>query len=460
MIKESDCPAQTDRELEQREIYTVSRLNREARALLGQHFVSIWVEGEISNLASPSSGHLYFTLKDNKAQIRCAMFRGQRRQLNFRPEDGCLVLVKAQVSLYELRGDYQLIVDFMEEGGDGALRRAFEALKIRLSEQGLFDPSSKKPIPEFPDKIGVITSPTGAAIRDILSILKRRFPAIPVVVYPVAVQGSAAKIEIADAIATADRRQDCNVLLVARGGGSLEDLWAFNEEEVALAISRCSIPIISAVGHETDFTIADFVADLRAATPSAAAESVSPEQTDWMRNFIRMEDRIGQIIGSRIEKQCEKVSWLGGRLQLLHPGKRLLDRAQRTDELEIRLYRSIKTKIGQLGAAISTCSAQLYGYNPQQRIATLIARQEHSTQRLMNAAFRLMDSRKQRLSELGHTLDTVSPLATLSRGYAITSRQDNGKILRSAKETKTGEIVETKLASGHLVCTVDEVIEG
>ena len=253
----------------QRNTLTVTELNRATSQLLNEHFFSVLVEGEISNLSAPSSGHLYFSLKDSNAQVRCAMFKTQQRKLSFKPENGKQVIVKAQVSLYEPRGDFQLIIEHLEEAGDGALRRAFDLLKVKLSEEGLFSPATKQSIPALPGTIGIITSPSGAAIRDILTVLKRRFTAVPIIVYPVAVQGHNAKHEIAKAIALANEHQLCDVLILGRGGGSLEDLWAFNEELVARAIFASQIPIISAVGHETDITIADFVADLRAATPSA-----------------------------------------------------------------------------------------------------------------------------------------------------------------------------------------------
>ena len=440
-----------------REIYTVARLNREVRALLADQFFSIWVEGEISNLACPTSGHLYFTLKDEKAQVRCAMFKAKRRLLTFRPEDGCRVLVSAQVGLYEVRGDYQLIVETMEESGDGALRRAFEALKTRLSEQGLFDPEKKIAIPRFPERIGVITSPTGAAIRDILTVLNRRFPAIPVVIYPVAVQGAEAKNEIAAAIDKADRRGDCSVLIVARGGGSLEDLWAFNEEIVARAISRCSLPVVTGIGHETDFTIADFVADHRSPTPSAAAESASPEQSEWARHFARMEERIGQCMKLRCANERKTLQWLTGRLQQRHPGRRLQDQAQRMDELELRLYRSMRNKINRLGSQIVAHAARLQAHNPLQRIKIFETRRYHFSQRLLASMRRNLERRQQILAELSHNLDTVSPLATLSRGYAITSRLENGAILRSSKQSRVGDIVETRLSEGSLVCSVTKI---
>ena len=272
-----------------RNILTVSQLNRSTSQLLAEHFLSVLVEGEISNLSTPSSGHLYFSLKDAHAQVRCAMFKTQQRKLGFKPENGKQVLIKAQVSLYEPRGDFQLIVEHLEEAGDGALRRAFEALKLKLSEEGLFNPVHKKAIPTLPGTIGIITSPTGAAIKDILTVLKRRFPAIPVIIYPVAVQGSNAKYEITQAITLANEHEYCDVIILGRGGGSLEDLWAFNEEIVARAIFASTIPIISAVGHETDITIADYVADYRAATPSVAAEQASPDQQEWLNRFVQLE---------------------------------------------------------------------------------------------------------------------------------------------------------------------------
>ena len=437
-----------------REIYTVARLNREVRDLLAEQFFSIWVEGEISNLACPTSGHLYFSLKDEKAQVRCAMFKAKKRLLTFRPEDGCRVLVRAQVGLYEVRGDYQLIVEVMEESGDGALRRAFEALKIRLSEQGLFDPENKLAIPQFPERIGVITSPTGAAIRDILSVLNRRFPAIPVIIYPVAVQGVHAKTEIAAAIDKANRRRDCSVLLLARGGGSLEDLWAFNEELVARAISRCGLPLVTGIGHETDFTIADFVADLRAPTPSAAAEAVSPERNEWSRNFARFEETIGQLMKRQCTNERKTLQWLAGRLQQRHPGRRLQDQAQRMDELELRLYRSMKSIISRLGIEIVARAARLQAHNPAQRIKNLESRRLHFSQRLLATMRRNLERYQQILAELSHSLDTVSPLATLSRGYAIATRVENGAILRSSKQSRIGDIVETRLSEGSLICSV------
>jgi len=312
----------------QREVFSVSRLNREARALVEGHFPLIWVEGELSNLARPSSGHLYFTLKDEQAQVRCAMFKLRNQLLGFKPDNGMQVLARARVSLYEGRGEFQLLIEHLEEAGDGALRRTFEQLKHKLAAEGLFDATQKKPLPSLPRCIGVITSPSGAALRDILSVLRRRFPALPVLVYPVPVQGQGAGEKIAAAIRLAAQRRDCDVLIVSRGGGSLEDLWAFNEEVVARAIHACDLPIISGVGHEIDFTIADFVADHRAATPSAAAELVSPDQTEWLAQLRGFELRFTQQLRTLLARHRQGLAWLEQRLQQQAPQRRLANQTQ------------------------------------------------------------------------------------------------------------------------------------
>jgi exodeoxyribonuclease VII large subunit len=296
-------------------ILSVSQLNRATSQLLAEHFMMVTVEGELSNLAAPASGHLYFTLKDANAQVRCAMFRNQQRRLNFKPENGKQVIVKAQVSLYEPRGDYQLIIEDLQAAGDGRLRQVYDNLKLKLSKEGLFDTAHKKALPVLPNAIGVITSATGAALHDILTVLKRRFAAIPVFIYPVTVQGEQAKYDISRAIALANERRDCDVLIVGRGGGSLEDLWAFNEEIVARAIFASDIPIISAVGHETDVTIADFVADFRAPTPSAAAEQASPDVAQWLSRFVQLESRLQQPIQRRLNQYQQSLDWLSKRLE-------------------------------------------------------------------------------------------------------------------------------------------------
>ena len=392
------------------EIYTVSQLNQVTRELLEDNFPFIWIEGEISNFKRPTSGHAYFSLKDANAQIRCAMFRNRNTILNFEPRDGMHVLAQARVSLYEPRGDFQLIVQHLEETGDGALRRAFELLKTKLAQEGLFDESHKKSLPAFPTCIGVITSATGAAIQDILHVLKRRAPQLRVIIYPTAVQGNEAAPQIVNAIKSANQRKECDVLIVARGGGSLEDLWPFNEEMVARAIFASDIPTVSGVGHEIDFTIADFVADQRAPTPSAAAELISPHREDWLQKIITMQNRLRHFMTTELRHYATVLISLRKRLQ--HPGHRLQEQAQRLDLLE---------------------------------------------RNLVNAWQHQLTQAQQRLLNLSRALNTVSPLNTLQRGYAIVTHQD--KIIREANEVKIGENIKTQLARGSLLCTVEEVID-
>lgn len=330
-----------------REVYTPSRLNREARMLLERGLPALWVEGEISNLSRPSSGHWYFSLKDATAQLRCAMFRQKNQYVRFAPKDGMHVQMRGRVSLYEPRGDYQFLVDHIEEAGEGLLRRRFELLKTKLAAEGLFAEERKRPLPTLPRRIGVITSPTGAAVRDILHQLKRRFCGIPVLIYPVPVQGAAAAPAIASAIRFASTRSDCDVLILARGGGSLEDLWAFNEEVVARAIFECRIPIVSGVGHEIDFTIADLVADVRAPTPSAAAERVTtPDAAEWLRRFDQQERHLRATLQRFLTRHTERIGWLARQLTLTHPGIQVRQHAQRLDDLEARLLAAVDRKVG------------------------------------------------------------------------------------------------------------------
>ncbi|MGZ8221408.1 MAG: exodeoxyribonuclease VII large subunit [Methylobacter sp.] len=440
-----------------RNIITVTQLNRETSQLLAEHFLSVLVEGELSNIAQPSSGHIYFTLKDANAQVRCAMFRTQQRRLAFKPENGKQVIVKAQVSLYEPRGDYQLIVEHIEEAGDGALRRAFDALKLKLSEQGLFDAVHKQPLPTLPAAIGVITSPSGAAIRDILTVLRRRFAAIPVIVYPVAVQGDNAKHEIARAIATANRLKQCDVIILGRGGGSLEDLWAFNEELVARAIYDSEIPIISAVGHETDFTIADFVADLRAATPSAAAEHASPDQQQWLSRFVYLESRLQQQLQRKLNQKQQALDWLTQRLQQQHPGQKLARNARRMDELEARLKQAIHTKLRHIAGSVEAKTAKLWQHNPAVTINSHKQRQEYLSRRLIAATAHKLEQLKQRLLNSSQTLHAVSPLATLNRGYAMAINPSTGEIIRSTEQISVGDKVQTRLAHGRFTSQVTDI---
>ncbi|MFN2309804.1 MAG: exodeoxyribonuclease VII large subunit [Gammaproteobacteria bacterium] len=443
----------------EREVYSVGRLNAEARALLEGAFPLIWVQGELSNVSRPASGHLYFTLKDATAQVRCAMFRGNNRFLKFRPEDGQQVLVRANLSLYEARGDYQLIAQSLEEAGAGALQRAFEALKQRLAAEGLFDAAHKQPLPTLPRRIGVITSPTGAAIRDILSVLERRFPAIPVLVYPVPVQGAGAGAEIAAAIRRADRHRDCDVLIVARGGGSLEDLWAFNEETVARAIYACGIPVVSGVGHEVDFSIADFVADRRAPTPSVAAEMVSPDQAEWLNQLRTLDTELYKRLARRLERLNERLNWLDKRLEQQHPGQRLRQRAQRLDDLEPRLQRALRAGLRQRRAELATLSARLQRHHPGPRLRRTREREAALTLRLHTATRTQLQKLRQRLAGVLRALDAVSPLATLERGYAIVTA-DDGTVLHAAAQAHRGDKILARLAQGRLRCTVDDSEDG
>jgi exodeoxyribonuclease VII large subunit len=392
----------------ERDIYTVGRLNAEARMLLEGGLPALWVEGEISNFASPSSGHWYFTLKDRDAQIRCAMFRAANTRVGFRPKDGQQLLLRGRVSLYEPRGDYQLIAELMEDAGEGALRREFERLKAKLAAEGLFDPALKRPLPAMPKRIAVVTSPTGAALRDVLHILARRFPPAQVLVIPTPVQGAAATESIVNALDTASRRGDCEVIILARGGGSIEDLWCFNDERVARAIRRAAVPVVTGVGHEIDFTIADFAADVRAPTPSGAAELVVPDRRTLLAGLAGIQGRLQQLAGQWLARAMERFETLTQRLSRAHPGNRLQQQAQRLDELDLRMRRAWENHFARAG---------------------------------------------QRLQLAQRGLDAISPLATLERGYAIVTRA-NGMVLQDADEVRTGDEIEARLKRGSLKARV------
>jgi len=443
----------------ERDVYSVSRLNQTARKLLESGLARIWLEGELSNIARPSSGHLYFTLKDSKAQIRGAMFRSRNQLLRFRPEEGMQVLVRAKVSLYEPRGDYQLIAEAMQEAGDGVLQRAFDALKLKLEQEGLFATEGKLPLPALPRRIGVITSPSGAAIRDVLSVLKRRFPAIPVLIYPVPVQGKNAGREIAAMIDTAARRRDCDVLILTRGGGSLEDLWAFNEEIVARALHVCSLPVVSAVGHEVDFTIADFVADQRAPTPSAAAELLSPEQSDWLAQLDALQVRAVRHMQQQLNAARQRLNWLQQRLQFRHPGQYLRQQAQRLDELEQRSRLTIRSYFNNLRSALDAATAALKQNAPSYRISRSEFQLQALIQRLQTTMNSMLQNRQRQLAVACRSLDTISPLATLERGYAIVTRQVDNRVVLKADSVTAGEQLSARLAQGQLLCTVDKIVK-
>lgn len=482
----------------QREAYTPSRLNREARMLLERGFAALWVEGEISNFSRPSSGHWYFSLKDANAQLRCAMFRQKNQLIRFAPRDGMHVQLRGRVSLYEPRGDYQFLVDHLEEAGEGALRQRFELLKAKLAAEGLFAAQRKRPLPRLPRRIGVITSPTGAAVRDILHILRRRFCTIPVLIYPVPVQGAAAAPQIAAAIRFASRHGACDVLILARGGGSLEDLWAFNEEIVARAMFDCAIPIVSGVGHEVDFTIADLVADVRAPTPSGAAERVVPDCAEWMRSFAVHARRLMSLLQHTLRRHGDRVQWLARRLAQVHPGIELQQRAQRLDELEQRLHaaarrhlmhradrtawlahrlaqvppgvklraraerltglhqrlrHSMRHRLLHERSRLSSAGGRLRDCSPALRLATMKARVEAHEGRMLSSTLHRLASLRARYEVAGGRLNAVSPLATLQRGYAIVCDKRD-RVLTDASVVAPGELISARLARGKLQARV------
>jgi exodeoxyribonuclease VII large subunit len=438
----------------EREIYSVSRLNREVRVLLERGFGSLWLEAEISNFARPSSGHWYFSLKDATAQVRCCMFRQRNMLAAFTAKDGQKVLVRARIGLYEPRGEYQLIIDHMEDAGLGALKRQFEELSARLSAEGLFAVERKRRLPALPKRIGVITSPTGAAVRDILHVLARRFAAVPVIIYPVAVQGGAAAGEIVAALKLAGARAECDVLILARGGGSLEDLWAFNDEALARAIVASPIPVISGIGHEVDFTIADFAADVRAPTPSAAAELVVPNGEEWLLTLHRHHGHLLRGVRRRIEAQRERLRWLIGRAALVSPAARLAQQSQRLDELESRMTRSLRHLLSDRRSELGDCRTRLWQASPVARVQTAIVRHAALDARLRVAGPDTLRRARERLLPLVRTLNAVSPLATLDRGYAIVSRE-NGGILRDAADAAPGTVIEARLAVGKIRAKVE-----
>ncbi len=444
-------------------VFSVSTLNRSVSALLEQEYGWIWVEGEISNLAQPGSGHIYFSLKDHSAQVSCAMFKGRNRSLKFQPENGNQVLVRAKVSLYQPRGNYQLIVDRMEEAGDGALRHQFEQLKIKLAGEGLFDEDRKRAIPELPTGIAIITSRSGAAIHDVLSVINRRFPSIPVKLLPVPVQGNEAAPAICKALQAIDLAVsagtlDCDVILLVRGGGSLEDLWSFNEESVARAIDSCQIPVVSGVGHEVDVTIADYVADVRAATPTAAAETVTPDQTSWLQSFDWHQHRLQQLLDSKLERNREKTLWLHRRLQQQHPNTQLAHSKQRCDELIKRLKRASLATLDFHHSKMTALNAKLSAQNPGLLLQQQRQTAQYLSARLQRATLNLLAQKKSQLGNTARTLNMVSPLKTLERGYSITLDSQGSPIV-SIEQLKVNDTIETRLFNGSIISHVETCIE-
>ena len=439
------------------DIYSVSRLNREVRALLEATFPTVWVRGELSNLARPASGHLYFTLKDSAAQVRCAMFKNRQSGLRFKPENGMALIARANIGLYEGRGEYQLIVESLQPTGAGALQLAFEALKQKLAGEGLFAETHKKALPTFPRAIGIISSATGAALCDILSVLARRFPLAEVIIYPAPVQGQGAAAKIAAMIALADARRECDVLILARGGGSLEDLWAFNEESVARAVFACKTPLVSGIGHEIDFSIADFVADRRAPTPSAAAELASPEAAELSAGLRGSAERLLQIQSNRLQQQKQRLLHLARRLP--HPGQRLQQYAQRIDEYALRLSHRTEKRLGQAGLRLVATNARLNDLNPAGRLMRQAQCLTSLEQRLERAIGAIISAAGQRLGTLDQILRTVGPMATLERGYAIVTEKRGGRIVREAKDLQAGDPLRIRIARAEIDTRVEGIRE-
>jgi len=430
---------------------SVSELNHQARHLLETSFMQVWVEGELSGFSRPSSGHWYFSLKDQKCQVRCAMFRGLNQRIRTIPKEGDQVRIRGKVTLYENRGDFQIIAEHIEPAGLGALQQAFEELKRKLQSEGLFEVARKKPIPTLPAHIGVVTSPTGAAIHDILTVLARRCPAIPVTLYPTTVQGKPATAEIVRAIELAQAHGVADVLIIGRGGGSLEDLWCFNEEAVARAIAACTMPTVSAVGHETDVTIADFVADLRAPTPSAAAEKVSPDQKDMLRQINDREFRLANAARRALQRLNTKLEHLSARLR--DPRRELLEKAQRLDDLELRLGKAMEQRLDRSQVRSTHLTQRLTVQSPGKQLANSRDALDRSASQLDKAIQRILAKLHDRLEHTAGTLNVVSPLATLGRGYAIV-RDDHGNIIRNASDVVAGDRISAHVANGTVMAEI------
>jgi exodeoxyribonuclease VII large subunit len=443
-----------------RDVYSVSRVNREVRMLLERGLAVLWVAGELSNLSQPSSGHWYFTLKDRDAQLRCAMFRLKNRLVGFTPRAGMQVLVRGRIGVYEARGDYQLLCDHLEEAGVGALQRAFERLKAKLAAEGLFAQERKRALPRIPRRIGVITSPSGAALHDILQILARRFPPADVLIYPTAVQGAAAVPGLVAALQSASLRGECDVLILARGGGSLEDLWAYNDERLARAIHACRLPVVTGIGHEIDFTIADFVADARAPTPSAAAELVVPERSACLQSVARAAQRLTAGMRRELRVNGARLEATVRRMQLAHPGVRLQQQMQRLDELGQRLGGAARARLDRERMRLTECRARLERQSPDKRLHEYRARHAAGAARLAHAWQVCAARARHRLELAQRALDTVSPLATLARGFAVVTRASDGALLTEAGAVAMDEEIETRLARGSLRARVTGRTDG
>ncbi len=436
-------------------IISVTRLNRLARQVLESEIGQVWVSGELSNFVAAASGHWYFTLKDSKAQIKSAMFKGANRSVKFSPKAGDKVVVCGSLSLYEARGDYQLIAEHMEPEGLGQLKQAYEALKAKLSAEGLFAMDAKQPLPKNLKRLGVVTSPTGAAIHDILHVLKRRNPSIEVIIYPSLVQGEKAAQSIANQIHIANKRDEVDLLIIGRGGGSLEDLWAFNEEIVAYAISESTLPIVSAVGHEVDVTIADYVADMRAPTPSAAAELVSTDKSQLEKHIQQQQQRLMHVFMQQLTQHEYTMQLLSSRLANVHPAVQIRQSNQHADNLIMRLTQSINDKLNRTSGNQENLRLRLEHISPSNKITSNQQRLAQLTQQLQASQQRQLSDKRYQLQRIADILNSVSPLSTLSRGYSIAFKND--KVIRSITQLEIGDVVETRVSDGKVITKVEKI---
>ncbi len=430
-------------------VYSVTSLNSAVRHLLESGLGTVWLTGEISNLARPASGHWYLTLKDARAQVKCAMFRGNNRKVSFNPVDGQQVLVRAKLSLYEPRGDYQLIIEFMSPEGDGLLKQRFEELKCRLAAEGLFSQQNKQPLPPVPAKVGLITSSTGAALHDMLTVLKRRNPLLKVIIYPSQVQGADATAQLIKAVQLANARNEVDLLVLGRGGGSLEDLWCFNEESLARAVFNSQLPVISAVGHEVDVTICDFVADIRAATPSVAAEMLSQNSEAWLEKLQGFTLRLNSAIRGLLAQGKSRAGAISQRLLHQHPNRKLEQQGQRLDELSLRLEYAISLRLNQYNTQQKALSSRLNQQNPAHRLKQLSLHNQALENRLKQGIKVQLGKLNQRLAASSQQLNSVSPLSTLARGYSIT-KTAGGKVITQSKQVKPGDEIITTVEQGEI----------
>lgn len=439
------------------DIYTVSRLNSEVRLTLELQFQQLWLVGEVSNFVAAASGHWYFSLKDQAAQVKVAMFKQANRNALVRPQNGQQVLIRARISVYEPRGEYQLLAEFIEPAGAGLLKQQFEQSKAKLAAEGLFAQERKKPLPANPRRVGIITSPTGAAVRDIITVMARRAPAIELIIYPCQVQGETAAQQLRNMLSIAIQRNEVDVLIIGRGGGSIEDLWCFNDEQLARAIAACPIPTVSAVGHEIDFALTDFVADMRAATPSAAAELVSPDQSQHLLTLQQLASRLTRAQRLYLQRLIPKVTQLQQRLQQLHPQRRLEQQQQRLDELQLRLQRQMQQQLQQAKRQHNYLQQSLQHLSPAKAIMQQQQQLQQLSKRLAQAQQQQIKQHKQLLATLSAQLHTVSPLATLARGYSISFNAEQ-QALTSTAQLKVGETISTQLAEGRFTAVVTEIL--